>query len=42
VIQRQFRAPLAEQILASGAADGDVVRDGELTINVWRVKAAAW
>ncbi len=45
VIQRHVQDPLAEQILAGGVKDGDAVRvsvrDGELTINGWPVKAAA-
>ncbi|MFN0219445.1 MAG: ATP-dependent chaperone ClpB [Hyphomicrobium sp.] len=45
VIQRHVQDPLAEQILAGGVKDGDTVRvsvrDGELTINGWPVKAAA-
>ena len=45
VIQRNVQDPLAEQILAGGVKDGDhvsvSVRDGELTINGWPVKAAA-
>ena len=45
VIQRNVQDPLAEQILAGGVKDGDTVtvsvRDGELTINGWPVKAAA-
>jgi ATP-dependent Clp protease ATP-binding subunit ClpB len=45
VIQRYVQDPLAEQILAGGVKDGDTVqvsvRDGELTINGWPVKAAA-
>ncbi len=45
VIQRSVQDPLAEQILAGGVKDGDTVRvsvrDGELTINGWPVKAAA-
>ena len=45
VIQRHIQDPLAEQILAGGVKDGDAVRvsvrDGELTINGWPVKAAA-
>ena len=45
VIQRHVQDPLAEQILAGGVKDGDSVRvsvrDGELTINGWPVKAAA-
>jgi ATP-dependent Clp protease ATP-binding subunit ClpB len=45
VIQRHVQDPLAEQILAGGVKDGDKVtvsvRDGELTINGWPVKAAA-
>ena len=44
-IQRHVQDPLAEQILAGGVKDGDKVtvsvRDGELTINGWPVKAAA-
>jgi ATP-dependent Clp protease ATP-binding subunit ClpB len=45
VIQRHVQDPLAEQILAGGVKDGDTVvvsvRDGDLTINGWPVKAAA-
>ena len=45
VIQRHVQDPLAEQILAGGVKDGDAVRvsvrDGQLTINGWPVKAAA-
>jgi ATP-dependent Clp protease ATP-binding subunit ClpB len=45
VIQRSVQDPLAEQILAGGVKDGDTVhvsvRDGDLTINGWPVKAAA-
>ena len=45
VIQRHVQDPLAEQILAGAVKDGDTVhvsvRDGELTINGWPVKAAA-
>jgi ATP-dependent Clp protease ATP-binding subunit ClpB len=45
VIQHYFQDPLAEQILAAGVKDGDTVRvsvrDGELSINGWSVKAAA-
>ncbi|HVZ05901.1 ATP-dependent chaperone ClpB [Hyphomicrobium sp.] len=45
VIQRNVQDPLAEQILAGGVKDGDTVhvsvRDGELTINGWPIKAAA-
>ena len=45
VIQRHIQDPLAEQILAGAVKDGDTVhvsvRDGELTINGWPVKAAA-
>jgi ATP-dependent Clp protease ATP-binding subunit ClpB len=45
VIQKHVQDPLAEQILAGGVKDGDAVRvsvrDGELTINGWPVKAAA-
>jgi len=45
VIQRHVQDPLAEQILAGGVKDGDLVqvsvRDGDLTINGWPVKAAA-
>lgn len=45
VIQRHVQDPLAEQILAGGVKDGDAVRisvrDGDLTINGWPVKAAA-
>ena len=45
VIQKHVQDPLAEQILAGGVKDGDTVtvsvRDGELTINGWPVKAAA-
>ena len=45
VIQRHVQDPLAEQILAGGVKDGDTVhvsvRDGELTINGWPIKAAA-
>jgi ATP-dependent Clp protease ATP-binding subunit ClpB len=45
VIQRHVQDPLAEQILAGGVKDGDEVRvsvrDGDLTINGWPVKAAA-
>ncbi|MFA7308273.1 MAG: ATP-dependent chaperone ClpB [Hyphomicrobium sp.] len=44
VIQRHVQDPLAEQILAGGVKDGDTVvvsvRDGDLTINGWPVKAA--
>ena len=44
-IQRSVQDPLAEQILAGGVRDGDTVRvsvrDGDLTINGWPVKAAA-
>ena len=45
VIQKHVQDPLAEQILAGGVKDGDhvnvSVRDGDLTINGWPVKAAA-
>jgi ATP-dependent Clp protease ATP-binding subunit ClpB len=45
VIQKHVQDPLAEQILAGGVKDGDAVRvsvrDGELTINGWPVRAAA-
>ncbi len=45
VIQRHVQDPLSEQILAGGVKDGDrvvvSVRDGELTINGWPVRAAA-
>ncbi|MGL4397271.1 MAG: ATP-dependent chaperone ClpB [Hyphomicrobium sp.] len=45
VIQRHIQDPLAEQILSGGVKEGDAVRvsvrDGELTINGWPVKAAA-
>ena len=45
VIQRHVQDPLAEQILAGAVKDGDTVRvsvrDGDLTINGWPVKAAA-
>ena len=44
VIQRQVQDPLASLILAGGVKDGDTVkvsvRDGEVTINGWPVKAA--
>lgn len=45
VIQKQVQDPLAEQILAGGVKDGDIVRisvrDGDLTINDWPVNFAA-
>ena len=45
VIQKHVQDPLAEQILAGGVKDGDMVkvsvRDGALTINGWPVKEAA-
>ncbi len=45
VIQKNVQDPLAEQILAGGVKDGDTVRvsvrDGQITINDWPVKAAA-
>ncbi|MDX2259011.1 MAG: ATP-dependent chaperone ClpB [Hyphomicrobiaceae bacterium] len=45
VIQKAVQDPLAEQILAGGVKDGDVVkvgvRDGTLTINGWPVRNAA-
>jgi ATP-dependent Clp protease ATP-binding subunit ClpB len=45
VIQRQIQDPLAHLILSGGVHDGDTVRvgvrDGEITINDWPVRAAA-
>jgi ATP-dependent Clp protease ATP-binding subunit ClpB len=45
VIQKNVQDPLAEQILAGAVKDGDTVRvsvrDGELIVNGWPVKAAA-
>ncbi len=45
VIQKHVQDPLAEQILSGSIKDGDAVtvsvRDGEITINGWPVKAAA-
>jgi ATP-dependent Clp protease ATP-binding subunit ClpB len=45
VIQKNVQDPLAEQILAGGVKDGDTVRvsvrDGDLIVNGWPVRAAA-
>jgi ATP-dependent Clp protease ATP-binding subunit ClpB len=45
VIQRHVQDPLAEQILAGGVKEGETVRvsvrDGDITVNGWPVKAAA-